>query len=118
MATMVAAQPMALGRAQPCAAPFAARPSMAGASLLSRAPPRRSVQALSAARRPEIVAAASPASSAAPVAAAAPPAPAQKIRIKLKSYWVDLLQDSVEKIREAATSTGATIAGPVPLPTK
>ncbi|PSC72163.1 30S ribosomal chloroplastic-like isoform X1 [Micractinium conductrix] len=52
-------------------------------------------------------------------AAAAAPAPQQqKIRIKLKSYWVDLLQDSVEKIREAASSTGATIAGPVPLPTR
>lgn len=115
MATMVAAQPMA--RALPCAS-SAARPSMAGAPLLSRAAPRRSAQALCAARRPDIVAAASPAISAPAVAAAAPPAPAQKIRIKLKSYWVDLLQDSVEKIREAATSTGATIAGPVPLPTK
>ncbi|KAG7673718.1 hypothetical protein Ndes2526B_g02825 [Nannochloris sp. 'desiccata'] len=51
------------------------------------------------------------------VAAAAAPAN-QKIRIKLKSYWVDLLQDSVEKIKEAAASTGATIAGPVPLPTR
>ena len=53
------------------------------------------------------------------VSAAAAAAPAQqKIRIKLKSYWVDLLADSVEKIREAASSTGATIAGPVPLPTR
>ena len=53
------------------------------------------------------------------VVATAAPAPAtQKIRIKLKSYWVDLLQDSVEKIKEAAASTGATIAGPVPLPTR
>ncbi|KAL4452384.1 hypothetical protein ABPG75_008046 [Micractinium tetrahymenae] len=51
-------------------------------------------------------------------AAAAPAAQQQKIRIKLKSYWVDLLHDSVEKIREAASSTGATIAGPVPLPTR
>ena len=50
-------------------------------------------------------------------AAAAAPAN-QKIRIKLKSYWVDLLQDSVEKIKEAAASTGASIAGPVPLPTR
>ena len=54
--------------------------------------------------RPAVVAAAAPAN--------------QKIRIKLKSYWVDLLQDSVEKIREAAATTGATIAGPVPLPTR
>lgn len=54
------------------------------------------------------------------VTAAAPAAaPAQqRIRIKLKSYWVDLLQDSVDKILEAASSTGATIAGPVPLPTR
>ena len=51
------------------------------------------------------------------VSATAAPAD-QKIRIKLKSYWVDLLQDSVEKIKEAATTTGATIAGPVPLPTR
>lgn len=51
-------------------------------------------------------------------AAAAPAAQQQKIRIKLKSYWVDLLQESVEKIREAASSTGASIAGPVPLPTR
>lgn len=50
--------------------------------------------------------------------AAAAPAQQQKIRIKLKSYWVDLLHDSVEKIREAASSTGASIAGPVPLPTR
>jgi small subunit ribosomal protein S10 len=42
----------------------------------------------------------------------------QKIRIKLKSYWVDLLHDAVDKIQEAASSTNATIAGPVPLPTK
>jgi small subunit ribosomal protein S10 len=51
------------------------------------------------------------------LAAAAAPAQ-QKIRIKLKSYWVDLLGESVEKIKEAASSTGATIAGPVPLPTR
>ena len=56
------------------------------------------------------------ASRAATVATAAPAN--QKIRIKLKSYWVDLLHDSVDKIKEAATTTGATIAGPVPLPTR
>lgn len=42
----------------------------------------------------------------------------QKIRIKLKSYWVDLLQHSVDMIKDAAENTGATIAGPVPLPTR
>lgn len=51
--------------------------------------------------------------------ASAAEAPAQqKIRIKLKSYWVDLLHDAVDKIKEAASSTNATIAGPVPLPTR
>lgn len=41
-----------------------------------------------------------------------------KIRIKLKSYWVDLLQYSVDQIREAADTTGARLAGPVQLPTR
>lgn len=50
------------------------------------------------------------------VNAAAPANPT--IRIKLKSYWTDLLQDTVDKITEVASSTGATIAGPVPLPTR
>jgi small subunit ribosomal protein S10 len=40
------------------------------------------------------------------------------IRIKLKSYWTDLLQDTVDKIAEVASTTGATISGPVPLPTR
>lgn len=40
------------------------------------------------------------------------------IRIKLKSYWTDLLQDTVDKIAEVAATTGATISGPVPLPTR
>lgn len=57
--------------------------------------------------------------AAAPVtAAAAAPPQQQKIRIKLKSYWVDLLHNAVDKIMDAATTTGATIAGPVPLPTR
>jgi len=50
------------------------------------------------------------------VNAAAPANPT--IRIKLKSYWTDLLQDTVDKITEVASTTGATIAGPVPLPTR
>ena len=50
------------------------------------------------------------------VNAAAPANPT--IRIKLKSYWIDLLQDTVDKITEVASTTGATIAGPVPLPTR
>lgn len=50
------------------------------------------------------------------VNAAAPANPT--IRIKLKSYWTDLLQDTVDKITEVASTTGATISGPVPLPTR
>ncbi len=41
-----------------------------------------------------------------------------QVRIKLKAYNVSLLQQSVESILNAATSSGATIAGPVPLPTR
>lgn len=42
----------------------------------------------------------------------------QKIRIKLRSYWTEMLADSVEKIRQAAVSTNARISGPVYLPTR
>jgi len=42
----------------------------------------------------------------------------QKIRIKLKSYWVEMLSEAVEKIRDAAVSTSARISGPVYLPTR
>lgn len=51
-------------------------------------------------------------------AAGAKPASKQKIRIKLKGYLTDLLKESVDQITEAAVSTGATVAGPVPLPTR
>ncbi|KAL6769381.1 PRPS10 [Auxenochlorella protothecoides x Auxenochlorella symbiontica] len=51
-------------------------------------------------------------------AAPTPPAPQQKIRIKLKSYWVDLLQVAVDAILDVAKTTGATVSGPVPLPTR
>jgi hypothetical protein len=42
----------------------------------------------------------------------------QKIRIKLKSYWIEMLAEAVEKIRDAADSTSARISGPVYLPTR
>lgn len=42
----------------------------------------------------------------------------QKIRIKLKAYDHRLLDQAVEEIVETVKSTGAKIAGPVPLPTK
>ncbi|GAB6099846.1 30S ribosomal protein S10 [Halanaerocella petrolearia] len=41
-----------------------------------------------------------------------------KIRIKLKGYEHQLLDNSAEKIVETATRTGAEVSGPVPLPTK
>ena len=44
--------------------------------------------------------------------------PTQKIRIRLKAYDHRILDQSAEKIIETAESTGAKVAGPVPLPTK
>lgn len=42
----------------------------------------------------------------------------QKIRIRLKSYDQRLLDISTQDIVETAKRTGATIAGPIPLPTR
>jgi len=42
----------------------------------------------------------------------------QKIRINLKAYDHKLIDKSVVQIIETATRTGATICGPIPLPTK
>ncbi len=42
----------------------------------------------------------------------------KKIRIKLKSYDHELIDQSAAKIVETALRTGARISGPVPLPTK
>ncbi|KAL7103369.1 hypothetical protein ACP275_08G175100 [Erythranthe tilingii] len=44
--------------------------------------------------------------------------PKQKIRIKLRSYWVPLIEDSCKQIMDAARTTNAKTVGPVPLPTK
>lgn len=41
-----------------------------------------------------------------------------KIRIKLKSYDHSILDMSAQKIIETAEQTGATVSGPIPLPTK
>lgn len=41
----------------------------------------------------------------------------QKIRIKLKSYDHNLIDKSAEKIIKTVKSTGAVVAGPIPLPT-
>lgn len=42
----------------------------------------------------------------------------QKIRIRLKAYDHELLDASAQKIVETAKRTGATVSGPVPLPTE
>lgn len=42
----------------------------------------------------------------------------QKIRITLKAYDHQLIDQSARKIIETATKTGADVSGPVPLPTK
>ncbi len=42
----------------------------------------------------------------------------QKIRIKLMAYDHRLLDLSAQEIVDTAKRTGATIAGPIPLPTK
>jgi small subunit ribosomal protein S10 len=42
----------------------------------------------------------------------------EKIRIRLKAYDHKVLDQSAQRIVEAAESTGAMIVGPVPLPTK
>lgn len=42
----------------------------------------------------------------------------QKIRIRLKAYDHELLDNSANKIVEAAKQTGATVSGPIPLPTE
>lgn len=42
----------------------------------------------------------------------------QKIRIRLKAFDHNILDQSAEKIVETAKTTGAKVAGPVPLPTE
>ena len=41
----------------------------------------------------------------------------KKIRIKLKSYDYNLVDKSAEKIVSTVKATGATVNGPIPLPT-
>ena len=42
----------------------------------------------------------------------------QKIRIRLKAYDHRILDQSAEKIVETAKRSGATVSGPIPLPTE
>ncbi len=45
-------------------------------------------------------------------------AKSKKIRIRLKAYDHQILDVSVEKIVNAAKTTGAEVVGPIPLPTE
>lgn len=42
----------------------------------------------------------------------------QKIRIKLKAYDHNLVDQSAERIVEAVKKTGTKVSGPIPLPTE
>ena len=42
----------------------------------------------------------------------------QKIRIKLKAYDHELLDNSALRIVDAAKKSGAEVSGPIPLPTE
>ena len=42
----------------------------------------------------------------------------QKIRIKMKAYEHNLIDQSSERIVETAKRTGAKVSGPIPLPTE
>ena len=41
-----------------------------------------------------------------------------KIRIRLKAYDTQAIETAAKEIVETATRTGATVSGPVPLPTE
>ena len=42
----------------------------------------------------------------------------QKVRIKLKAFDHELLDQSAQRIVETVTRTGASFSGPIPLPTE
>jgi len=44
--------------------------------------------------------------------------PKGRIRIKLKAYDYRLIDDTCQKLVDTAVRTGASIIGPIPLPTK
>jgi small subunit ribosomal protein S10 len=46
------------------------------------------------------------------------PAGKQRIRIRLKAYDHKVIDQSAKQIIDTAIRTGATVAGPIPLPTK
>lgn len=60
-----------------------------------------------------------PAKTDAPAAKTKPTAStSQRIRIRLKAYDHKVIDQSTKQIVDTALRTGATIAGPIPLPTK
>jgi small subunit ribosomal protein S10 len=62
-----------------------------------------------------------PASPAAGARAAKPAVPVQaqqKIRIRLKAYDYEVLDQSAQRIVETAKRNGASVSGPIPLPTE
>jgi small subunit ribosomal protein S10 len=44
--------------------------------------------------------------------------PTKKIRIKLKAYDHNIIDQSAERIVDTAKRTGAVVCGPIPLPTE
>lgn len=44
--------------------------------------------------------------------------PKERIRIRLKSYDHRIIDECCQKILDTALATGATVVGPIPLPTK
>jgi small subunit ribosomal protein S10 len=53
------------------------------------------------------------------MATAAPTTPEkQRIRIRLKAYDAKVIDQSSKQIIDTAIRTGATVAGPIPLPTE
>lgn len=72
-----------------------------------------------AAKKPAVKEAA-PAAEVKPVVAkkAETPAGKQRIRIRLKAYDHKVIDQSAKQIIDTAIRTGASVAGPIPLPTK
>jgi small subunit ribosomal protein S10 len=72
-----------------------------------------------AAKKPAVKEAA-PAAEVKPVVAKKVEAPAgkQRIRIRLKAYDHKVIDQSAKQIIDTAIRTGASVAGPIPLPTK
>ncbi|MBI4032207.1 30S ribosomal protein S10 [Candidatus Berkelbacteria bacterium] len=49
---------------------------------------------------------------------AKPDSPKQRIRIRLKAYDYRIIDQSARKILETTKRSGATVCGPIPLPTE